>query len=148
MSDTPSPTPEPAPKPKLTLTPKAPAPAPAPVAETEAPAEAPIPAPPPPAPVAGVSNSNATPPSLVAASAKPGLAKGALKLQGTPHPANVQNDAPAFKSPMPAAADDQPSIAIVALSFIAAAAALAFAALLYLKNQYTTNDHVRRARTF
>ena len=137
MSDTPSPTPEPAPKPKLTLTPKAPAPAPAPtpVAEAVAPAEAPIPAPPPPAPVAGVSNSNATPPSLVAAAAKPGLAKGSLKLQGTPHPANVQNDAPAFKSPMPAAADDQPAIAIVALSFIAAAAALVFAALLYLKNQ-------------
>ncbi len=137
MSDTPSPTPAPesAPKPKLTLTPKAPAPAPAPAAPVEAAVEAPIPPPPAPAPVAGVPNSNATPPSLVAASAKPGLAKASLKLQGTPHPANVQTDAPAFKSPMPAAADDQPSIAIVALSFIAAAAALAFAALLYLKNQ-------------
>ena len=137
MSDIPSPTPEPAPKPKLTLTPKAPAPAPAPspVAAVEAPIEAPIPAPPPPAPVAGLSNSNSTPPALVAASAKPGLAKPSLKLQGTPHPANVQNEAPAFKSPMPAATDDQPSIAIVALSFVAAAAALVFAALLYLKNQ-------------
>lgn len=135
MSDIPSPAPEPAPKPKLTLTPKAPAPAPAPAAPVEAAVEAPIPPPAAPAPVAGVSNSNATPPALAAAAAKPGLAKGSLKLQGTPHPANVQNDAPAFKSPMPAAADDQPSIAVVALSFIAAAAALTFAALLYLKNQ-------------
>jgi hypothetical protein len=36
---------------------------------------------------------------------------------------------------MPAAVDDSPSIAVVALSFIAAAAALTFAVLLYLKNQ-------------
>jgi hypothetical protein len=36
---------------------------------------------------------------------------------------------------MPASADGKPSVALFALSFIAAAAALSFAYLLYVKNQ-------------
>lgn len=130
MSDTPSPAPAPESKPKLTLTPKAPAPAPAPPAM-----EGSIPPPASPELRTGVGASNTTPPALAAAAAasKPSL-KPNFKLQGTPHPATL-TDPPAFKSPMPAVVDDSPSGVVVALSFLAAAAAITFAVLLYLKNQ-------------
>ncbi len=128
-SSAPSPAPESAPKPKLTLTPKAPAPAPA--AEAAA-------TPPPPMPSASISSvgaSTSTPPSIAAAASRSAGLKPNLKLQGEVHPATPKTDAPAFQSPMPASTDDKPSVALFAVSFIAAAAALAFAYLLYVKNQ-------------
>jgi hypothetical protein len=129
MSDIPSP--DSTPKPKLTLSPKAPA------AEASAPASAaPAAATPPPLSPPSISSagaSNSTPPSIAAASKSGGL-KPNFKLQGAHHP-STPTDAPAFQSPMPAKSDDKPSAALFALSFIAAAAALAFAYLLYVKNQ-------------
>ena len=136
MSDTPSPAPAPesAPKPKLTLAPKAPAaPAPASQAPVAPPAEAAIPPVSSPVLQAGISPSNSTPPAIAAA-AKVGSTRPGLKLQGTPHPANAPT-APAFKSPMPAVVDDSPSPVVLVLSLLAAAAAITFAVLLYLKNQ-------------
>ena len=124
MSDTPSPVPEFS-KPKLSLTPKAPVEqsAPAPAVATESKSLPPRPSP-------GVQNdSGARPPALVSSGNKP-----SFKLQGEVHPANV-TDAPVFTSPMPVAKPEGPSGAIVALSAVAAAAALTFAALLYLKTQ-------------
>lgn len=133
MSDTPSPTPESTPeatlKPKLTLTPKAPAPAP----ESAAPAPEPAAAHP-------AASAYAPPPILsstpkVLTASNPSAPRASLKLQG-PGGAKIETvNAPAFQSPMPVVADDSPSIAIVALSFIAAAAAITFAVLLYFKNQ-------------
>ncbi len=134
MSDTPSPLPSSeAPKPKLSLAPKVAAPAPAaPPAEEPAPSTAPTSAPAHVTPPVLQSNSNATPAALLAGN-KP---KASLKLQGEVHPANPDKFADAkFSSPMPGASDDAPSGAIVALSAIAAAAALTFAALLFLKTQ-------------
>ncbi len=136
MSDIPSPesspAPESAPKPKLTLSPKAPAPA-APEAAAPAPAAAVPPAPA--ATISSVGASTSTPPSIAAAASRSAGLKPNLKLQGEVHPATPKTDAPAFQSPMPASSDGKPSVALFALSFIAAAAALAFAYLLYVKNQ-------------
>jgi 2-oxoglutarate dehydrogenase E2 component (dihydrolipoamide succinyltransferase) len=144
MSDTPSPVPEIA-KPKLSLAPKvaaAPAPAPAPAAEAAAEPAAPAahaPAMTPTAPTShatpGIlqSTSNATPPALVS---RTGAAKANFKLQGAVHPANGDKvNEPAFTSPIPAAAADAPSPVIVALSGLAAAAAITFAVLLFFKTQ-------------
>lgn len=135
MSDTPSPLPSSeAPKPKLSLAPKVAAPAPAapPSSEEPAPSTAPTAAPVHATPPILQSNSTSTPPALLASN-KP---KASLKLQGEVHPANPDKFTDAkFSSPMPAAGDDSPSGAIVALSAIAAAAALTFAALLFLKTQ-------------
>ncbi len=131
MSDTPSPTPAPeAPKPRLSLTPKAPVAAPAP---SPAPEPAIEPTAPPAAPALQASSS-ATPAGLLA-TAKPGVTRPSLKLSGTPHP-SVANPTDAKLDPPVAASDnDAPPMAVVALSGIAAAAALTFAALLFLKNQ-------------
>ncbi len=134
MSDTPSPTPD-ALKPKLSLAPKATA-APA-DASAAAPANSGLevnPAHP------NQASSNVTPPGLAASIAASGAAgaapRPAFKLQGAVHPANPDKFADQkFTSPIPAAADDTPSIAVVALSAIAAVAAITFAALLFLKNQ-------------
>ena len=126
MSDTPSPLPESI-KPKLSLAPKAPA------AADGSPAPAPAPTLSAPPPTLGASNSNATPAGLAASSGAP---RAALKLQGNVHPANPDKFADAkFNSPIPASADDAPSPAIVALSALAAVAAISFAVLLFLKNQ-------------
>lgn len=132
MSDIPSP--DSTPKPKLTLTPKAPSPAP--VAEASAPSPAaPSAVPPPISPsISSAGASASTPPSIAAAASRSGGLKPSFKLQGAVHP-STPTDAPAFQSPMPASSDGKPSVALLALSFIAAAAALSFAYLLYVKNQ-------------
>ena len=133
MSDTPSPTPPPeAPKPRLSLTPKtpaaaAPAPAPAPEAPVAAPEAA---ATPPPL----QASSGATPASLLAAN-KSGVARPSLKLSGTPHPSVANPTDAKFETAVADTSSDTPPIAIVALSGLAAVAALTFAALLFLKNQ-------------
>lgn len=130
MSDTPSPASEPL-KPRLSLAPKvaAPAeaaPAPAPAAPSHS---APLPGHAAP-PAVLQSSSGGTPPALVSSGNKP-----SFKLQGPVHAANPDKfEAPKFASPMPVASD-APSAAIVALSAIAAAAAITFAVLLFLKNQ-------------
>jgi hypothetical protein len=125
MSDTPDTAPEanpePALKPKLTLTPKAPASAPAPEGA----------APPPVSTLQAASSG--TPASLLAA--KAGAPRASLKLQDPANSKIETVNAPVFQSPMPVAASDSPSIVVVLLSFIAAAAAITFAVLLYLKNQ-------------
>ncbi len=125
MSDTPDtapePTPEPALKPKLTLTPKAPAPAVAPEGA----------APPPVSTLQAASS--ATPASLLAAQS--GGSRMSLKLQDPANSKIETVNAPAFQSPMPVAENDSPSIVLVLLSFVAAAAAISFAVLLYFKNQ-------------
>ena len=130
MSDLPSP--DSTPKPKLTLTPKAPSAAPA--GEASAPPPAAVPPPISPS-ISSAGASTSTPPSIAAAASRSGGLKANLKLQGAVHPATPTTDAPAFQSPMPASSDGKPSVALFALSFIAAAAALSFAYLLYVKNQ-------------
>ncbi len=130
MSDTPGSIPAPeAPKPRLSLTPKAPAPAPAP--EAPAAAEPSAVTPPPPSLQA---SSSATPASLLAAP-KTGATRPSLKLSGTPHP-SIENPTDAkFETPIADRSGDAPSLVVVTLSGLAAAAALTFAALLYFKNQ-------------
>lgn len=143
MSDIPSPAPtsEPA-KPKLSLAPKtaAPAPAPAPMAEEPA-APAPVKTSGshtgvPTSPTGGLqSASTATPAALLAAASKnAGAAKPSLNLRGEVHPANGAK-VEQFVPPIPAAASEGPGAAVVALSALSAAAAIAFAVLLFLKNQ-------------
>lgn len=130
MSDTPSPAPEPL-KPRLSLAPKVAAPAEAAPAPAAASHNAPLPGHAAP-PAILQSNSGGTPPALLQSSGN----KPSLKLNGPVHAANPDKfEAPAFTSPMPAATDDGPSGVIVALSAIAAAAAITFAVLLFLKNQ-------------
>lgn len=130
MSDIPGP--DSTPKPKLTLSPKPAAPAPAAEASAPAPAAA---VPPLPAPtISSTGASTSTPPAIAAAASRSAGLKPNLKLQGAVHPA-TPTDAPAFQSPMPASDDGKPSAALFALAFIAAAAALSFAYLLYVKNQ-------------
>jgi len=131
MSDTPSPTPD-ALKPKLNLAPKATSPAEA----SAAPANSGLeynPAHP------NQASSNVTPPGLAASIAASGAAgaapRPAFKLQGNVHPANPDKfSEQKFISPIPADSD-APSAAIVALSAVAAVAAITFAALLFLKTQ-------------
>ncbi len=128
MSDTSPSTPEAA-KPKLSLTPKAPATYATPAAPTEFVPEAAAPIAPKPSP--GLQNeSSARPPALVSSGLKP-----SFKLQGAVHAANPDKfDAPVFASPKPAEVDG-PFGAFVAVSAIAAAAAITFAVLLFLKYQ-------------
>ncbi len=145
MSDIPSPAPtsEPA-KPKLSLAPKTAAPAapatPPPMAEEPA-APAPVKTSGshtgvPTSPTGGLqSASTATPAALLAAASKnAGAAKPSLNLRGEVHPANGAK-VEQFVPPIPAAASEGPGAAVVALSALSAAAAIAFAVLLFLKNQ-------------
>lgn len=133
MSDTPSPTPAPeAPKPRLSLTPKAPAPAaPTPAPAVEAPSAAPEVAATTPPPLQA--SSGATPAALLAN--KTGVARPSLKLSGTPHPSVANPTDAKFETPAADTSSEGPPIAVVALSGLAAVAALTFAALLFLKNQ-------------
>lgn len=136
MSDTPSTT-DSTLRPKLTLTPKVAAPAPAPeAAPSPESADATVRVAPAPAPTLQAASSQ-TPPALAAAAAAPApvALKPSFKLQGAVHPANPDKFEPAFVSPMPKKADGNPHIVIVILSFLAAAAALTFAYLLFVKNQ-------------
>lgn len=125
MSDTPSPTPAPEGlKPKLSLSPKAPAPDAAPAA----PAAASLPG----HATPGIlqTDTGGKPPALVSSGNKP-----SFKLQGPVHAANPDKfEAPKFASPMPAESD-APSASVVTLAACAAAAAITFAVLLFLKHQ-------------
>jgi hypothetical protein len=79
-------------------------------------------------------SSGATPASLLAAN-KSGVARPSLKLSGTPHPSVANPTDAKFETAVADTSSDTPPIAIVALSGLAAVAALTFAALLFLKNQ-------------
>lgn len=127
MSDTPSPIPtsEPA-KPRLSLTPKvaaAPATAPAPAPATPTPPASHTP------PSITQGASDARPPVLTSSGLKP-----SFKLQGNVHSAadKLTDDKPLIaRKPV----DDGPSPVLTAISALAAAAAITFAVLLYLKTQ-------------
>ncbi|TAG32023.1 MAG: hypothetical protein EAZ36_02720 [Verrucomicrobia bacterium] len=124
MSDTPSPLPpsDPA-KPRLSLVPKtaaAPAAAPSPVAAAPSSATPPS---------ITQASSDVRPPALTSSGVKP-----SFKLQGTVHSAADQPSQTALPT-YRKSVDDSPSPVLTVLSALAAAAAISFAALLYLKTQ-------------
>jgi len=131
MSSLPSPAPDnnatPAPAPKLTLTPKPPAPAPVALSvpvSAETPAE--------------VVSPTASAAATEAPAPKPTLVpKQSLKLQSNPDSESKLPNNGAFISPMPNLKDYDGDVSPVftVISGLAAAAALTFAYLLFLKNK-------------
>ena len=124
-----NPTPAPTPAPKLTLTPKPPAPAPV-ALPVQVSADAPT--------VFAPAAAAAPGPTADAPAPKPTLVpKQSLKLQSNPDAESKLPNNGAFVSPMPNLKDSDGEVSPVftVLSGLAAAAALTFAYLLFLKNK-------------